>query len=434
MKKKIFISEKVTAIMLAAAMAISMTACGSPAKDMQGAAETAADEETSTVETAADRETSAVETVSEIAGNTTESTENAATDAEILVAEDPDTEIAASNENTDIKVTVEDQKEEKKNDAGEVLVTMNVQKATIEDSGYDALQKVLDQQSADTYELAQEAWGDMQAFLEDSDWETTGSLYAIEDTISMKRGDDRIFSYVTTDYSYLGGAHPNVVYNSYNYVSMPQDWVYKNLGLGGLRVWNELNGKESVEEERDEARQSICTSRSFAETITDIQELSARVSDFAAKCAEKLRQDGTAAYCINTFLYTNRFREDKPQDFPDATIRLDMPASSTQEVVSAALKALNLIWKPGFEYKKAGVVVFDIVNRDERQLTLFETDSAKKEKQDVLSQVMDNVNVSSGQNVLRVATQRPGHYADGIRREHASRLFSTDWDSIIEIH
>lgn len=221
---------------------------------------------------------------------------------------------------------------------------------------------------------------------------------------------------------------------AYDYVSMPQDWVYKNLGLGGLRVWNELNGKESVEEERDEARQSICTSRSFAETITDIQELSARVSDFAAKCAEKLRHDGTAAYCINTFLYTNRFREDKPQDFPDATIRLDMPASSTQEVVSAALKALKLIWKPGFEYKKAGVVVFDIVNRDERQLTLFETDSAKKEKQDVLSQVMDNVNVSSGQNVLRVATQRSGHYADGIRREHASRLFSTDWDSIIEIH
>ena len=221
---------------------------------------------------------------------------------------------------------------------------------------------------------------------------------------------------------------------AFDYVSMPQDWVYKNLGLGGLRVWNELNGKESVEDERDEARQSICTSRSFAETITDIQELSARVSDFAAKCAEKLRHDGTAAYCINTFLYTNRFREDKPQDFPDATIRLDMPASSTQEVVSAALKALKLIWKPGFEYKKAGVVVFDIVNRDERQLTLFETDSAKKEKQDVLSQVMDNVNVSSGQNVLRVATQRPGPYADGIRREHASRLFSTDWDSIIEIH
>ena len=221
---------------------------------------------------------------------------------------------------------------------------------------------------------------------------------------------------------------------AFDYVSMPQDWVYKNLGLGGLRVWNELNGKESVDEERDEARQSICTSRSFAETITDIQELSARVSDFAAKCAEKLRHDGTAAYCINTFLYTNRFREDKPQDFPDATIRLDMPASSTQEVVSAALKALKLIWKPGFEYKKAGVVVFDIVNRDERQLTLFETDSAKKEKQDVLSQVMDNVNVSSGQNVLRVATQRSGHYADGIRREHASRLFSTDWDSIIEIH
>ena len=185
------------------AMAISMTACGSPAKDMQGAAETAADEETSTVETAADRETSAVETVSEIAGNTTESTENAATDAEILLQKTRIQKLQRQMRIPDIKGNGRGSEGRKENDAGEVLVTISVQKATIEDSGYDALQKVLDQQSADTYELAQEAWGDMQAFLEDSDWETTGSLYAIEDTISMKRGDDRIFSYVTTDYSYL---------------------------------------------------------------------------------------------------------------------------------------------------------------------------------------------------------------------------------------
>lgn len=211
MKNKTLLTGKLAAVVLAAAMIFGVTACKGTAADTA--------EGTAAAESVTEAVPAALSTAAEETGTAVESREEAAEEAtaEILVAEDPDTEITASNENTDIKVTVEDQKEEKKNDAGEVLVTINVQKATIEDSGYDALKKVLDQQSADTYELAQEAWGDMQAFLEDSDWETTGSLYAIEDTISMKRGDDRIFSYVTTDYSYLGGAHPNFVYNGYNY-------------------------------------------------------------------------------------------------------------------------------------------------------------------------------------------------------------------------
>ena len=211
MKNKTLLTGKLAAVVLAAAMIFGVTACKGTAADTA--------EGTAAAESVTEAVPAALSTAAEETGTAVESREEAAEEAtaEILVAEDPDTEITASNENTDIKVTVEDQKEEKKNDAGEVLVPISVQKATIEDSGYDALQKVLDQQSADTYELAQEAWGDMQTFLEDSDWETTGSLYAIEDTISMKRGDDRIFSYVTTDYSYLGGAHPNFVYNGYNY-------------------------------------------------------------------------------------------------------------------------------------------------------------------------------------------------------------------------
>lgn len=211
MKNKTLLTGGLAAVVLAAAMIFGVTACKGTAADTA--------EGTAAAESVTEAVPAALSTAAEETGTAVESQEEAAEEAtaEISVTEDPDTEIAEFRKDTAIKVTVEDQKEEKKNDAGEVLVTISVQKATIEDSGYDALQKVLDQQSSDTYELAQEAWGDMQAFLEDNDWETTGSLYGIEDTISMKRGDDRIFSYVTTDYSYLGGAHPNVVYNGYNY-------------------------------------------------------------------------------------------------------------------------------------------------------------------------------------------------------------------------
>lgn len=218
-----------------------------------------------------------------------------------------------------------------------------------------------------------------------------------------------------------------------DFTERDESWVDMLMGINGVRVWRELCAIECVEEERQMARQSICTSRSFADTISDLQELSARVSDFAAMCAQKLRHDGTSAYCITTFLYTNRFREDLPQDFPDATIRLDVPVNSTQEVVASALKALRLIWKPGYEYKKAGVIVSRIVPDGERQMILFDNGGEVRERQEVLSRVMDRVNVS-GRNLLRIATQRPGHYADGIRRDHCSRPFSTDFSSLIDVH
>ena len=217
-----------------------------------------------------------------------------------------------------------------------------------------------------------------------------------------------------------------------DFVARPESWVQKNMGIQGVRTWRELQGIESVLDDRHEKRQSICTSRSFAEMIDDIKELSLRVSDFAAKCAEKLRKEETAAYCVNVFLATSPFRNDLPQYYPKVTIKLPVAASSTAEIVGAALKALRLAYRPGYQYKRAGVTVYDIVEADEVEGTLFGFDDSLREKQDKLSEVMDKVN-GKGKSLLRLATQRPGHYADGIRRDHLSRLYSTSWNDLLEV-
>ena len=132
-----------------------------------------------------------------------------------------------------------------------------------------------------------------------------------------------------------------------DFIGRPVEWVRGMMGIGGIRTWGELQGRRMVEDERDEKRKSICTSRSFDMTLTDLDEITLRVSDFAGKCAEKLRDDGTAAYSVAVFLQTNRFRDDLPQYFPDAAIRLDVPANSTREVVAAALRALRMIFRGG---------------------------------------------------------------------------------------
>lgn len=223
----------------------------------------------------------------------------------------------------------------------------------------------------------------------------------------------------------------SAVYTALDYVKRPRQWVKDNFNLPGLRVWEELQGVRCVHDSRNERRKSICTSRSFAEMIADFHEVELRVADFAAKCAEKLRQEKSAAYTVNTFLYTNRFREDLDQYYPSAAIRLNVAASSAQEIVGAALKALRLIWKDDYQYKKAGVVVYDIVPDDAVQTTIFDFDEKLRERQDKLSKVIDTVRSNS---LLRLASQRSGHYADGIRSEHRSRLYSTSLDDIIDVH
>lgn len=211
------------------------------------------------------------------------------------------------------------------------------------------------------------------------------------------------------------------------------EWIESNFSVSLLRTCMELQGKPALAEDNSETRKTICTSRSFADMIVDERELSLRVSDFAAKCAQKLREEGTAAYEVTTFMYTNRFREDLDQYFPSATVRLPMAASSAQEIVGAALRALRIIYRPGFRYKKAGVVVSHIVDAAAIQGVMFGVDEALREKQDRLSKVIDMVNASDD-GLLRLATQRPGHYAEGIRRDHCSPRYTTEWNELLEIH
>ena len=217
-----------------------------------------------------------------------------------------------------------------------------------------------------------------------------------------------------------------------DFVSRPVEWVRDRMGVIGVRTWSELQGIRMVEEEKNEKRKSMCTSRSFAGNISDIEELTLRVSDFAGKCAEKLRREGTAASTVGIFLYTNRFREDLDQYYPSASVRLEVPASSAPEIISAALKALRYVYKPGYQYKKAGVIVSDIVDADSIQQVLFGFDDRARERDDRISEVMDKVN-TSGRNVLRLATQRGGHYADGIRRDFCSGLYTTSWKDLIRV-
>ena len=104
------------------------------------------------------------------------------------------------------------------------------------------------------------------------------------------------------------------IHTAYDFAQHPESWVratFNNVVI--LRTWKELNGEDCVPNEEMTKKKSICTSRSFPGMIKDLDSLRVHVSNYAARCAEKLRRQGTVASVISVFLNTNAFREDLPQ-------------------------------------------------------------------------------------------------------------------------
>ena len=211
-------------------------------------------------------------------------------------------------------------------------------------------------------------------------------------------------------------------------VARPEEWVYRNMGIGGVRTWRELRGIPCISRELEERRQSICTSRSFAEMIQDRDELAARVSDFAAACARKLRKEGSVAGKVAVFLGTNRFREDLPQYWKSVSVNLPVPTDDTLEIVHYALTGLRSIFRTGYQYKKAGVIITEITYNVQHNLF----DTVDRDKRDRLMNAIDSINGKHGHSVkLAVQGQGTGWK---LKQEQLSKHYTTDLGEIIEIH
>ena len=213
-------------------------------------------------------------------------------------------------------------------------------------------------------------------------------------------------------------------------------WVKKNMGVVGLRTQMELNGTPVANLDLREEKKSITTSRSFGEMVSSLEELESAVSSFAAACAGKLRQQHSAAGMMTVYILTNFFREDLPRYYNSITIKFPEATDSTMELVGEALKGLKQIYRKGYLYKKAGVIVGDIVPSDGVQQNLFEEKDIGKIKS--LNNVLDSVNAKYGRDVLRIAVQGSFERRNSkekwvMKREHLSGNYTTDIKDIINI-
>ena len=178
-------------------------------------------------------------------------------------------------------------------------------------------------------------------------------------------------------------------------------------------------------------RKTLVRSRSFGKMVTEWSDMSEAIATHATRAAEKLRVEGARAAQLSVFMSTNRFREDLPQYHRSGCEEL-LPATSTTPVIlRKALTIGRQLWKDGYQYKKAGVMLSEITF-GETQGVLF--DPRDQPRDDRLMQAMDQVNLKMGSGTLRPAANgtRPRNWK--MAQEHRSPRYTTRWDELPRTH
>lgn len=220
------------------------------------------------------------------------------------------------------------------------------------------------------------------------------------------------------------------VNTAYDFIKLPKQWVRNQFTIMGERTWLELHGVDcDLGLPLDIPRQSITFSRTFPHDITDYVILSEALASFASALAAKLRSENLLAGSVMVFIAGNRFNPE-PQYSNSASLHIAYPTSSTIELVKYTINILKSLYRDGWGYKRAGIILGDLKNASMYQMRLFNPiDEAKHIK---LMNVVDSINHGHFYNMLHLA-------ADGVdrawrpKRQFRSPEYTTSFKDILKI-
>ena len=223
------------------------------------------------------------------------------------------------------------------------------------------------------------------------------------------------------------------IHTPLEFADKSESWVKAHFTKPGIQTWRELNGEPCIDTSEVVRKKTICTSRSFGDMVGGMESLKAAVATFASSCANKLRGEGSGAKSVTVFVCSNRFRKDLEQYSNAASFSFLTPTSDTMEITNAALNILSHIYKKGIMYKKAGVVVGDVVSTNPYQADLFDPIQNRPQRAKLMK-AMDALNHRYGLKTLRLAFEGEEKQSWKVKSEHRSPNYLTNFNEILTIH
>ena len=211
-----------------------------------------------------------------------------------------------------------------------------------------------------------------------------------------------------------------------------ENWVRSRFTLPMIRTWKELNGVDCIDTTEVIAKQTICTSRSFGNMVTKLEDLKASVAHFAGACANKLRGQASLCRSVTVFIATNRFREDLPQYNNILTHTLPIATADTLEITHTAIMILQELYRPGIYYKKSGVILGDISSEKAVAQNLFDHISNRSERHQLMH-FIDNINQRYGAKTILLGIEGIGKQKWTAKCEQRTPNYLTDINEIMTI-
>ena len=220
------------------------------------------------------------------------------------------------------------------------------------------------------------------------------------------------------------------VKTAFDFTKIEDNWVKRNLSIVGVRLKRDLQGIPTLDLEEIVAKKKISTTRSFEHTLSRLEDLKERITTFAVSCAEKLRKQDSCCKALYVFVRNNPFKESEEFHKMGTVVKLPFPTNSSIEIARFANQALEHIFVPGIRYKKAGVIILDFIPQSEIQLSLFENSHPKHHQ---LMKAMDRINLSFGQQKLRLASQDQNRVWK-MKQERLSPRYTTCLSEVIVVN
>ncbi|RBN49652.1 Y-family DNA polymerase [Flavobacterium psychrolimnae] len=209
-------------------------------------------------------------------------------------------------------------------------------------------------------------------------------------------------------------------------------WIKKEMGVIGMRLKYELEGKSVLDlEPIVDQKKSIATTRSFPKQIADFDLLRERVATFASVCAEKLRKQNSCCHTIIVMLVVDKHTVKTSKYYFNMAITLPYASNSTLTISNAAIVMLKKLHQGNehLKFKKAGVIVTELIDENKKQLQLFDEENPKHL---LLMKVMDGLNKKIGDKKVKLATQNLS-LTWNMNQKHLSPKYTTNFKDILEI-
>ena len=220
------------------------------------------------------------------------------------------------------------------------------------------------------------------------------------------------------------------VKTAYDFTQLDKSFIQKQFSVVGLRLQQDLLGIPTLDLEETESKKAIATTRSFDYNYTELEQLEERITTFAVSCAEKLRKQQSCCNSLMVFVRTNKHRKELPQYSRNIVIELPYPTSSSIELAKFAVQALRQIFKTGYAYKKAGVIIQHFTPEKSTQINLFENSN---ECHKIVMSTMDKLNTIYGMQKIKLASQDLKKVWK-MKQEKLSPNYTTKLSDIITIH